>query len=153
MVRYLALSLMLACGGTIGPNVGDDDYIGPDAGQDANQTADTSVADASLVCFDSSGDLDYSLKSCQSEADCVIEKHQVDCCGTILYVGVSASDAAQFGACEAAWTSTLPACGCASGQTKTEDGKVTYPNDDASAPAVHCTDFTMSGGVCLTYTP
>lgn len=151
-LRRLAFLLVgvVACGGTIGPG---GDASTNDAASDAPILDAPSDAPAYLACMDSSGNLDYSLKSCQSDNDCVIEKEQTDCCGTILYVGVSASSVSQFNACEAAWVSHFPGCGCASGQTKTEDGKVTNPNQDAGAPAVHCTDFTMSGGVCLTYTP
>jgi hypothetical protein len=109
---------------------------------------------AYLACMDPSGQVDGSLKACKTDSDCVIKQEQTDCCGTVLYVGIASPSASQFDACQTSWLAHFPACGCATGQSKTEDGTVTYPwTMDAGMPQVHCTDFTMSGGVCLTYTP
>ncbi len=99
------------------------------------------------------GQLDDSLKTCQSDTDCIIAQEQTDCCGSILYVGVDTASAGRFGACEAAWAAHFPGCGCPAGPTKTEDGKSTALGADGGGPEVHCIDFTMSGGICLTYTP
>lgn len=106
-----------------------------------------------LACMSASGQLDGSLKTCQGDADCVTKQEQTDCCGTILYVGVSTASAGMFDSCEAAWLAHFPACGCASNKTGTEDGKTTVLGSDAGGPQVHCIDFTMSGGICMTYTP
>lgn len=161
------LLLFVACGGsTRSPASGDA------GGTDAPVPLGDDVADAAtldgsadapvdapvdspayLACMDASGQLSYSLKGCQSDADCAIRQEETDCCGTILFVGIAQASVAEFQACEAAWEAHFPGCGCASGQTKTEDGHATFPGQDAGAPAVHCTDFTMNGGVCLTYTP
>jgi hypothetical protein len=136
------LAAVVACGGAIDPS------------GDGGTPSDSSILDAQyLACMSSSGVLDTSLKACQSDNDCVIEQEQTDCCGTVLYVGVAASLVSEFDACETAWVDHFPGCGCSSGEKKTEDGKVTNPNDDAAAPAVHCTDLTTSGGVCMTYSP
>ena len=62
---------------------------------------------------------------------------------------VSGSRVSAFDACETAWEAHFPGCGCATGRTKTEDGKESGPGQDAGAPQVHC----ASGGVCLSYTP
>ena len=143
-----------SCGSTV---------VGPGAGGGTTTTTSTTMNDAGggdaqgdagyLACMDASGQVDASLKTCQSDTDCVIKQEQTDCCGTILYVGVRTASASAFDACEAAWVAHFPACGCASNQTKTEDGKASTFGGDAGAPQVHCTDFTMSGGVCMTYTP
>jgi hypothetical protein len=103
--------------------------------------------------MDGSGQVDASLKACHADSDCVIEEEQTDCCGTILYVGIASAFVSEYTACETAWLAHFPGCGCDSGQTKTEDGKTTYPGMDGGAPRVHCTDFTTNGGVCMTYTP
>jgi hypothetical protein len=131
---------------------GDDASSSDGAPSDSPGTSDSPAYDA---CMSDAGLLDYSLKACQSDGDCHIEQEQTDCCGTILYVGVSTASVSAFTACENAWVMHFPACGCDSGQTKTEDGKTTNPGagGDAGAPQVHCTDFTSNGGVCLTYTP
>jgi hypothetical protein len=66
---------------------------------------------------------------------------------------VSTNSVAAFTACEAAWVAHFPGCGCASNKTSTEDGKASTIGSEAGALAVHCIDFTMSGGLCQTYTP
>jgi hypothetical protein len=134
------------------------DAGGVDAPADSNAPLDAPAdspldAPAYLACMDASGQVDGSLKACHSDSDCVIKQEQTDCCGTVLYVGIASASASQFDACQVSWLAHFPGCGCDSGQTKTEDGKVTLPGMDAGAPQVHCTDFTMTGGVCLTYTP
>ena len=161
----LVVLAVAACGGsTRGLSSGTDS--GTDARGDASPGDDISdaaipdsYADAGsgdagyLACMSASGQLDGSLKTCQSDTDCVIKQEQTDCCGTILYVGVSSASAATYDACEAAWVGHFPGCGCDSNKTTTEDGKMTSPAVDGGGPEVHCTDFTMSGGVCMTYTP
>ncbi len=137
---------LAACGGTIAPNGNDASPPDVDAAGDAID--EPSYA----ACFDN-GVLSYALKACESDSDCTIQQEQTDCCGTIEYVGVSSSFVSEFSQCEAAWVAHFPGCGCASGQTKTEDGTLTHPGQDAGTPQVHCTDFTMNGGVCLTFTP
>jgi hypothetical protein len=155
----LALALAACGGSTSGLSSGTDS--GADARGDASPGDDLGDAagpdafgDAGyLACMSASGQLDVSLKTCQSNADCVIQQEQTDCCGTILYVGVSSGSVAEFDACEAAWVAHFPGCGCASNKTTTEDGKTTSLGAVGGGPEVHCTDFTMGGGVCMTYTP
>ncbi len=153
-LAYLAPLLLLACGGTtVDPGDGGADAsIDGTPGQDSSLDAPTD-APAYLACMDDKGQLDGSLKTCQSSADCVMKQEETDCCGTILYVGVSKSSSAQFDACEKAWEAHFPGCGCASNVTKTEDGKATQIGLDGGAPQVHCTNFTSNGGICLTFTP
>jgi hypothetical protein len=162
-LALFVVSMVVACGGSTASNpsdAGGHDAQVEDAqpAVDAGPGTDAVVADAPaeagyLACLNAAGQLDDSLKTCQSDGDCVIEQEQTDCCGTILFVGVNSASASEFDACEAAWVSHFPGCGCASGKTSTEDGKTTQPGVDGGSPQVHCTDFTMSGGICLTYTP
>jgi hypothetical protein len=160
--RSIAAVALVACGGTAADV---SDGGGSDAASTDAQSMDAAANDASpgdatsdsaapgyLACMSASGQLDESLKTCQSDSDCDIEREQTDCCGTILYVGVNAGSVAMFDTCEASWVGHFPGCGCDSGQSTTEDGKTTYPGADAGAPQVHCADFTSNGGVCLTYT-
>jgi hypothetical protein len=156
----IAAALLAACGGsaidTGTTDGGSDDARATDGGGDDSAPADAAGDSADtgyLACMSESGQLDESLKTCQSDTDCVIEREQTDCCGTILYAGVDTASVMKFDTCEASWLAHFPGCGCASGQTTTEDGVVTRPGMDAGAPQVHCTDFTSNGGVCLTFTP
>jgi hypothetical protein len=161
----LAILALTACGGVAADPVNpvdggghDAQADGPSADDDA-AAADAAPVDAStdspayLACMNQMGQVDASLKTCHADTDCVIVQEQIDCCGTILYLGIASVSSSEYAACEAAWVAHLPACGCSSDQTKTEDGKTNYPGMDAAAPRVHCIDFTMSGGVCMTYTP
>lgn len=160
----LATVALVACGGSTAESVnrtdgGDRDAQVDGAPVDSAPGSDVALVDAPadspayLTCMSANGQLDDTLKTCQSDSDCIIKDEQTDCCGTILYVGVASASAGTFDECEAAWVAHFPGCGCASNQTKTEDGKATALGMDAGAPRVHCIDFTMSGGICMTYTP
>ncbi len=155
----LAAVALVACGGSTAESApladgGDRDAQVDGAVGDSAQGFDAPADSPSyLACMSATGQLDDSLKMCQSDTDCTIKQEQIDCCGTILYVGVAIASTGAFDACEAAWVAHFPGCGCASGQTKTEDGKSTALGTDGGGPEVHCIDFTMSGGICMTYTP
>jgi hypothetical protein len=165
LAGLVSLSALVAsaCGGSTATNK--TDAGGPDAQTedaqpqdaqpvvDAQPAADAPAEAGYLACFSSSGQLSDSLKPCQADSDCVIEQEQTDCCGTILYVGVNSASATEFQGCETAWVAHFPGCGCASNKMTTEDGKTANPGVDGGAPQVHCADFTMSGGICLTFTP
>jgi hypothetical protein len=115
---------------------------------DAGQADVTAAAAAYLACFSATGQLTASLKSCQADGDCVTKLEFTDCCGSILYVGVSASSAGLFDACEKAWQAHfLGPCQCPPKATMTEDGK-TVTGVDASSPRVRC-----ATGVCTTFVP
>jgi hypothetical protein len=161
-IAALAVLLLAACGGTTAPRDDQTDAGSHDAalqdGQpviDAPPTVDVvDLVDAGyLACFSGTGQLSDSLKTCQSDGDCTIQQEQTDCCGTILYVGVNVISTTMFQTCETDWVSHFPGCGCDSNKMTTEDGNTTNPNVDGGGPQVHCADFTMSGGICLTYTP
>jgi len=135
--RFVFLVVMVACGGTLGPS--------EDAGDD-DATADAALDAKYLACFDSSGQTDPSLKVCKTWSDCVVVQHQTDCCGTILYVGVSSTSAASFQKCEGNWDEHFPPCDCASNTRKTEDGHDVAPGDEVG-PVADC-----DAGLCMTQT-
>jgi hypothetical protein len=156
----LVVAALAACGGTTAAPENGADGGAHDAQGDGTSGGDGAVigdasddAAAYLACMNDNGQLDGSLKSCHADTDCVIKQEDTDCCGAILYVGVSAASASKFDACEASWLAHFPPCGCASNQTATEDGHMGRQGDDGGAPQVHCIDFTSNGGVCMTYTP
>jgi hypothetical protein len=173
-IVLLVLCFAAACGGSTVPDVGrspsggsssggsssggsssgGSSSGGSSSGGSSSGSFDAGNVDAGyLACMDSQGTIDATLKRCQTDGDCVIRQEEVDCCGTVLMVGLSVASIAAFPACETAWEAHFPACGCASGRTETEDGKTANPGHDAGAPQVHCTDFTTGGGVCRTFTP
>jgi hypothetical protein len=153
-ISWALSCLLLACSDKVQlGDQGDASSAGPgdsDAHVDSAPN-DAIAADASgyLECMNASGQLNTSLKTCRSDAECAIEEEQTDCCMTMLYVGVNTASTAKFVECEAAWLAHfIGPCGCPPGQTKTEDGTV-VATADAAGPFVHCT----SGGLCMTYTP
>jgi hypothetical protein len=105
-----------------------------------------------LACFSATGQLRAAIKSCQADVDCVTKMEVTDCCGTLLDVGVSASSATQFDACETAWQAHFlgrPCGPCTSPPpvAKTEDGQ-TVRDVDSNSPQVRC-----ARGECMTYLP
>ena len=106
-----------------------------------------------LTCFNASGQLDPSLKSCQTDVDCVAKVELTDCCGSILYVGVNTASVSDFNACEASSEAHLGLCMCQPNPTQTEDGQTLPSAMDAGGPEVRCTDLKMNGGLCKTFTP
>jgi hypothetical protein len=67
----------------------------------------------------------------------------VNCCGTMVAVGVNQSESAAFDAAESACEAMYPGCGCASQPTTADDGQ---SSGDSAAFHVDCV-----GGVCSTY--
>ncbi len=108
----IAAAALAACGGssidTSTTDGGGDDASTADAGGDDAATIGDSGDMGYLACMSASGQLDESLKTCQSDGECVIEQEQTDCCGTILYAGVNAASVTKFDACEASWVAHFP---------------------------------------------
>ncbi len=84
-------------------------------------------------------------KKCVAATDCYVANHMINCCGTMVAIGLNAADTqGEFpyleGKCEAAY----PACGCASLPTAAEDGRTSADG----TIMVECTS-----GLCATYVP
>jgi hypothetical protein len=101
----LAAVALVACGGSTAESATPTDGGGRDAqvdgaSADSSPGSDGAVVDAPadspayLECMSATGQLDGTLKTCQSDTDCVIKQEQTDCCGTILYVGVDQAGSA-----------------------------------------------------------
>jgi hypothetical protein len=107
-----------------------------------------------LACMNASGQINASLKMCQSDNDCTIKPHRTDCCGTSLNVGISKGAAAKFDSCESEWSAHFGLCGCPPAATKTEDGRGDPSlGIDGGLPEVRCVAAPMGGNICMTYTP
>lgn len=115
---------------------------------DSGVTDVMSDASGYSACFSATGQLSAALKSCQADGDCVTKVEFTDCCGSILYVGVSAVSAGRFDLCENAWQAHfLGPCACPPGEPMSEDG-TTITGASASSPQVHC-----ASGACMTFVP
>jgi|GEM_PF-4389331 hypothetical protein len=101
-------------------------------------------------CFSGeSSSVSWELKTCSMAGPaCLIREHQVDCCGTIRYVGVAASEVTTFEACEKTWRNSLPDCDCMAQQPQAEQPLGAPVGPDGAA--VDCTNCTMSSCVCMT---
>jgi len=82
-------------------------------------------------------------RACASSADCAAVVHQSDCCGTMVAIGIRASERAQFEASEQACRATYPLCMCAPRQLQADDGSLLR---DDKEMAVAC-----RAGVCTSY--
>jgi hypothetical protein len=152
---FLLVCALAGCGGSTNTGLfggGGDASVSSDGGaSDGGSTGDSgpTVTDAGAAgaCFDKTGNLLTSMKKCAAPIDCKILAHTDSCCGSLLYVGVSAGKAAQFAVCEEAWDKSLPACGCAAGPPRAEDGNEVQGQADV---VVECVDVQGGLGVCRT---
>lgn len=82
---------------------------------------------------DCSADFDALDRSCSDAEDCVLVQHQIDCCGTVLIMGLPSAEQAGFAALEQYCAAQFPACNCPPQGMKLEDGSI---NDFGSTAAV-----------------
>lgn len=86
-------------------------------------------------------------RRCLSDDECAVAMHQVNCCGTFVATGISASEAESFAGLEAACEASYPGCGCATQPTTTDSGETV---GEPSTVQVAC--ITRGpGGICMTY--
>lgn len=85
-------------------------------------------------------------KSCTIKSDCVVVTHMIDCCGSMVSLGINSAEEATFTVEEQKCAATYPACGCPSQPTKTEDGSSLGFGGGTTTAAVDCL-----GGTCTTY--
>lgn len=97
-----------------------------------------------LTCESGSATFPGLDKQCAVDADCALVDHTTSCCGSMLAIGLAKDGVAAFQQVEAACSAGYPACGCAAGPTKAEDGR------DATQGTimVHC-----ASGSCASYVP
>ncbi|MBK7582714.1 MAG: hypothetical protein IPI67_21270 [Myxococcales bacterium] len=152
----LAVTLPAGCGGSSDTDASGGTSTGGAATGGSSGTGSSSGSGGSsadggdfLKCFDATGKLTaYDLKTCTG-ATCTLLVHQTDCCGNTLLIGVDTSHLAELQACETAWRTTLPACGCPAGPPEIEQPAGTTVSD-ASAASVSCGNFTNTSGICIT---
>ncbi len=116
-----------------------------DAGPADVPTADAQAPDAvgpKVQCVGNEFSFPTFSKTCGGDSDCFAAYHQVNCCGTLIALGLATSDKAAFEAAEKTCGEQYPGCGCASQMTMAEDGY----SAGANPIAVKC-----AGGKCATY--
>ncbi|MBW2453075.1 MAG: hypothetical protein JRI68_01115 [Deltaproteobacteria bacterium] len=165
ITSWLAVLMIVACGGSAtkdegGGGTGGTGGAGGSTGGTGGGTGGTGGTSSGggsgggtlswQDCFDDDGQtVQWALNLCDNADTCTMVEHQIDCCGTIMFVGVTEDALADFEACEAAWRATLPLCDCPMGlpQVQQPYGQTVDSENDAG---VSCTNWTMDSGLCLT---
>jgi hypothetical protein len=150
---------MAACGSKSGgaPAVGDaqtgdasgdvapaDGATADGLAKDATVAGDAAGADggdtgSAVQCTGTTPSFPTFLKECGGDGDCTFGKHQINCCGTKVAIGMTASAKPAFDEAEKTCEGQYPGCGCAEFPTTAEDGKT-------GDIAVHC-----DAGKCMTF--
>ena len=84
-------------------------------------------------------------RSCAVTIDCALVLHQIDCCGSLAALGISADAAKLFAEAEAVCAMQYPQCDCLAKPTVADDGN---SSPDNNAIAVSCVD-----GECRSFVP
>lgn len=75
-----------------------------------------------VMCEDGPENFPAFPKACQTADDCAIGYHAIDCCGSLLAIGIQIGDELNFMEAEALCQSQYPQCDCAPKLTIAEDG-------------------------------
>lgn len=149
MKRFFLLmvpsAVLAACGGAVPPDFGDASGGDGSTTGDGSNNGDGSMKGDGGMCVN--GMFPMFDKGCTSNDVCIIELHQIDCCGTLSAIGVNHAVKTMFDTAEQMWRASCPQCGCDPGQTKAESGMTC----DTSKIAVKCVMTAgMSVGKCAT---
>lgn len=87
---------------------------------------------------DCKSDFEGLDKACKTAGDCELVEHQIDCCGTILIMGLAATAVPGFSSTEQYCAAQFPPCGCAARGMQLEDGSLI--DFGSSAYAAECVD-------------
>ena len=81
--------------------------------------------------------------SCQSDDDCAVAVHQINCCGTRQALGIDGQEVARFIEDEAICEAQYPSCDCADFGIQADDGQSTYDPDELGVVCAEntCTTF------------
>jgi hypothetical protein len=93
-----------------------------EAGASSAGEASTSGGTSNHGQPDCDEDFNVLDRSCETPDDCALVGHQVDCCGTILVMGLSSTEQPAFSALEQYCSARFPLCDCAPRGKLLEDG-------------------------------
>jgi hypothetical protein len=104
---------------------------------------DGGVSDAgSVVCTGADSFVALAPKNCSTSADCGLVRHERDCCGTELLLGINIGSIKSFDSAETECDATAPRCACAPEGVFAEDGTEVALGDEALIGAI------CDGGTC-----
>jgi hypothetical protein len=123
----LTVALGPACGGT--KFVGVEDDAGDDGATDGGARDGNAQRDAGACAK-----LTIS-ENCAQDGDCAFLAHQIDCCGTMQFVGINGAFKTQAQAAEGALEAACGKCGCPASPATAQDGHVVL---ESSHVTVRC---------------
>jgi hypothetical protein len=116
---------------------------------DASTSKDAVAIDARPMTCDA-GTFPTFDNGCSDTINCSIGLHQINCCGTLMAIGINHAFRDAFDKAEANWRTACPAaCGCVAGPTRAEDGKV----GSSQSVMVKCESSGPGSGRCTTFFP
>lgn len=157
-----ALFVTVGCGGSVAPQVEPDAgadaaaevsadapaEVSADAPTDAPSDVPADVSDGAIACG-ASGAFPTFARACSVDADCAVVEHEINCCGTLVALGIRADQRAAFDAAEAICRAQYPGCGCAASPTTADDGTRydgARPARAACVDAVCTSTFGLASG-------
>lgn len=114
-------------------------------GGDSTGATGGTTGDPAIVCGGDMPVFPEFDRSCAATSDCALVLHQLDCCGSLAALGISADVARLFAAAEAVCRLQYPECDCAPKPTVADDGN---SSPDTDAIAVTCLE-----GQCRSVVP
>jgi hypothetical protein len=124
-----------------------DSTSGTEATGTSGSTSSTSSTggEPAIVCGGDMPSFPEFDRSCAVAMDCALVLHQIDCCGSLAALGISADAARLFAEAEAVCAMQYPQCDCLAKPTVADDGN---SSPDNNAIAVSCVD-----GECRSFVP
>lgn len=104
-------------------------------------TATVSGCFETFRCWNDQSELPPMNKSCRVDADCYVATHVIDCCGSVIQVGLNVAERDRFATAEQTCEQAL--CFCMPQYPEADDGRT----QSASAPI----DVACCGGLCRTF--
>jgi len=100
-------------------------------------------ADDVVQCFPGDPVFPSFDMSCQSDDDCAVAVHQINCCGTRQALGINGQEVGRFSEDEAICELQYPSCDCADFGIRADDGQSTYDPDELGVVCAEntCTTF------------
>jgi len=99
--------------------------------------SDSETEGVVVMCQGGPGDFPDFPDACESDNDCAIGNHAVDCCGSLHAIGIDADAEQAFIEAELLCQSQYPLCDCAPKATVADDGATL---DDGEQVVVACND-------------
>jgi len=112
---------------------------------DDTGTTDATTGEPAIMCGGEDPYFPTFDRACTTNPDCDLVYHQVDCCGSMVVLGIRGDAAKAFSEAEAECVAQYPVCRCVPQFPVADDGQV---SSDINLIEVACTD-----GECRSFVP